>query len=136
MTAGLLPSRRGAHPANLTQSATATPHSCAPLLEAVHSVPLDGVREHLAPAKSFSGGQQWESTLRETVMPRLLADIRGEARRRIDALADLPTSDVVVNHGDLADSNVLWADGKVSEVLDWDLASAEDPAEDVASPLS
>ncbi|MEE6282842.1 phosphotransferase family protein [Georgenia sp. MJ170] len=106
------------------------------LLDAVHSLPPAELRPHLAPARSFCGGPDWEHVLREQVVPALPPDVRDEARHRIDALAGLAIGDVVVNHGDLASSNVLWADGRVSGLLDWDLTSEEDPAEDVASLLS
>ena len=42
----------------------------------------------------------------------------------------------VVNHGDLAGFNMHWHNGEVIAVLDWDLTSEEDPAEDLATLCS
>lgn len=69
----------------------------------------------------------------DEVLPRLPDDVRDEAAKRVAALADLDSPVVALNHGDLAGSNVLWRDGRVVGVLDWDLAAEDDPAEDVAS---
>lgn len=106
------------------------------LLETVHTLPVPPLRPHLAPARAFMGGPQWLEVLTEKVVPQLNAEVRAEAARRIDALAALPEVPPVVNHGDLAGSNVLWHAGRVVGVLDWDLAALEDPAEDVASLAS
>lgn len=106
------------------------------LLDAVHGVDVAPLRDHLAPAREFAGGAAWETVLRDEVVPRLDADVRGEAVARVDALAALPADERAVNHGDLAGSNALWADGRVSGVLDWDLAAWDDPAEDVAALVS
>lgn len=106
------------------------------LLDAVHEVSFTGLRPHLVPAREFCGGDQWETVLREQVTPALPVDVRAQAVLRIEALANLGYPDLVVNHGDLAGSNVLWHDGEVSGVLDWDLTSKEDPAEDVAALLN
>ena len=106
------------------------------LLEAIHSLPVDPLLPHLAPARAFMGGHRWQEVLTGRVLPLLAADVRSEASRRIDELAALPQVPTVVNHGDLAGSNVLWRNGRVVGVLDWDLAALEDPAEDVASLAS
>lgn len=109
------------------------PRALRNLLEAVHQIPLTGLLPHLAPARAFCGGDRWEAVLREQVTPALPCDVRAEATLRIEALAHLNSPHFVVNHGDLAGSNVLWHEGEVSGVLDWDLTSEEDPAEDVAA---
>ncbi|CAM3736618.1 phosphotransferase family protein [Occultella aeris] len=106
------------------------------LLEAVHSLDASPLRPHLAQPRSFMGGADWEPVLRDRVVPLLSPNLQGEARRRIDALAGLEPGEVVVNHGDLAGSNVLWHHGRVSGVLDWDLTALDDPAEDLASLAS
>ncbi|MDC7123478.1 phosphotransferase [Cellulomonas fimi] len=106
------------------------------LLDAVHGIDVAPLRPHLAPARHFAGGDAWETVLREEVVPRLDGAAREEAVARVDALAGLPAADRAVNHGDLAGSNVLWAGGRVSGVLDWDLTSWDDPAEDVAALVS
>ncbi|TDE99036.1 DUF1679 domain-containing protein [Occultella glacieicola] len=106
------------------------------LLEAVHGIDPEPVRVHLAEPRSFMGGADWERVLRDRVVPLLGSNVRDEARRRIDALVGLEPVEVVVNHGDLAGSNVLWRDGRVSGVLDWDLTALDDPAEDLSSLAS
>ena len=119
------------HPA-----ARADPQVLRELLETIHSLPAQPVRPHLAPSREFMGGQRWQNVLTEQVLPLLTTDVQVAASRRIDALAALPAVPPVVNHGDLAGSNVLWHAGRVVGVLDWDLAALEDPAEDVASLAS
>ena len=106
------------------------------LLETVHTLLVPPLRPHLAPARAFMGGPHWLAVLTERVLPQLGAEVRAEAARRIDDLAALPEVPPVVNHGDLAGSNILWHAGRVAGVLDWDLAALEDPAEDVASLAS
>nr|WP_242497835.1 phosphotransferase [Microbacterium protaetiae] len=103
------------------------------LLDVIHSLDPAPLREWLAPARSFSGGVAWHEVMIEQVLPRLPAHVRGEALRRISALAALRPPVLTVNHGDLAGSNILWRRGRVTGVLDWDLAAEDDPAEDVAS---
>jgi aminoglycoside phosphotransferase (APT) family kinase protein len=103
------------------------------LLEAVHGADPDPVRPHLAAARSFIGGPDADRLLREDVVPLLPAELRGEALRRVDALAGLPAVPPALNHGDLAGSNVLWDGDRMTGLLDWDLAALDDPAEDVAS---
>lgn len=103
------------------------------LLAAIHTVPMTADHPDLAIPRAFMGGTDWEHVLRDRVVPLLPRELRPEALGRIDALRDLPSVDTVVNHGDLAGENILWQDGQVSAVLDWDLTAHEDPAEDVAS---
>jgi len=79
------------------------------------------------------GGSRWQAVLRNWVVPLLPSSICTEAVRRVDALADLPQGDTCLVHGDLAGSNVLWGNGRVVGVLDWDLAALDDPAEDAAA---
>lgn len=112
------------------------PHGLRQLLETIHALPAERLRPHLAPAREFIGASRWQEVLTEQVLPLLAADVRAAAARRIDALAALPQVPPVVNHGDLAGGNVLWRDGRVRGVLDWDLAALDDPAEDVASLAS
>lgn len=111
----------------------ADPRELRRLLESVHAVDPLAVGHHLAPARSFTGGERWASVLRDQVVPLLDPDVRPEARARVDALEALRPPRRTVVHGDLAGSNVLWSDGRVSGVLDWDLAALDDPAADVAA---
>jgi aminoglycoside phosphotransferase (APT) family kinase protein len=103
------------------------------LLEAIHTVDVEPLRNWLAPARSFAGGPRWHEVMTNEVLPRLPEDVRAEAAARVGALAGLRSPLLGLNHGDLAGSNVLWQEGRVVGVLDWDLAAEDDPAEDLAS---
>lgn len=103
------------------------------LLEAIHGLPIGPEHPDLAVRRAFSGGQRWREVLREEVPPLLPARVRSEAVRRAEALCALPYAPTCFSHGDLAGENVLWSEGRVVAVLDWDLATYEDPAEDIAS---
>jgi aminoglycoside phosphotransferase (APT) family kinase protein len=103
------------------------------LLEAIHAIPLDAVRSELSPARSFMGGGRWFEVMTEQAIPLLAPNAQARARQVAERLAALHPASPVFVHGDLAGGNVLWENGHVSAVLDWDLASADDPAEDVAA---
>lgn len=103
------------------------------LIDAIHSIEIEPSHPDLAERHAFMGGPEWESVLRERVIPALPRACRAEAVRRVDAIADLPAVELQFAHGDLAGANVLWVDGCIVGVIDWDLATYEDPAEDVAS---
>ncbi|MGJ4844920.1 phosphotransferase family protein [Leifsonia sp. Le1] len=103
------------------------------VLDAIHGVPLDPLSDDLAPARSYMGGARWFEVMTDQAIPLLAQDAQAPARRAADALAALDPVSPVLVHGDLAGANVLWEDGRISGVLDWDLASADDPAADVAA---
>lgn len=109
------------------------PRQLRAVLDAIHSVPLDPVRDDLAPARSFMGGARWFEVMTDQAIPLLARDAQAPARRAADGLAALDPVRPVLVHGDLAGANVLWENGRISGVLDWDLASADDQAEDVAA---
>ncbi|MEL4356486.1 MULTISPECIES: phosphotransferase family protein [unclassified Luteococcus] len=109
------------------------PAALRPVLDAIHEIDVGPVREWLAEPHAFSGGTQWLSVLREQVVPLLHTSKRSTALRIIEQAEDLDSAPKALNHGDLAGSNMLWQDGRVSAVLDWDLAAWCDPADDVAS---
>lgn len=113
-----------------------TPRILRDLLDEIHSIPLVDVRSNLAPARAFYGGPLWHLVLTERVVPLLPGHVRSEAMNRIKALAGLETPCYVLNHSDLAGGNMHWRSGRVVGVLDWDLASEDDPAEDVATLVS
>lgn len=103
------------------------------VLDALAAVPVGAHRAHLAPPHAFMGGEAWHPVMVEQAIPLLAPDVRVRARRAADALAALEAVPEVLVHGDLAGSNLLWSDGVVTGVIDWDLASAGDPAIDVAA---
>ncbi|WP_416362323.1 phosphotransferase family protein [Pseudoclavibacter sp. VKM Ac-2867] len=114
----------------------ADPAELAKLLEALRSVPLPPISAHLAVPRAYMGGNDWQSVLTSEVVPRLNRSVRGEALSRVESLAALESDPVSLCHGDLAGTNVLWRDGKIVGVLDWDLASPADITDDVASLAS
>lgn len=103
------------------------------LLEEIHALDIGAENPDLAERKAFTGGGRWREVLQEEVLPLLPARVESEARRRIEALCALPEVGTCFSHGDLAGENVRWDRGEIVAVLDWDLATYEDPAEDVAS---
>lgn len=115
-------------------SGSGDPHELQAVLAALRSVSLEGMRSEVAPPRAFMGGDAWRELMRERAIPLLPARVRSRAERMVDAMAELnapgPPS---LTHGDLAGANMLWSDGHVVGVLDWDLASAGDPADDVAA---
>ncbi|MFC4244530.1 phosphotransferase family protein [Gryllotalpicola reticulitermitis] len=132
------------HIAIPTDRLSGTPHSSGSgnpdelrrLLSAVHELDPQPLAEFLTRPHAFMGGDAWEGILLERVVPLLDARARPEARRRVGALAALRPDRSAVVHGDLAGSNVLWTGGRVTGILDWDLAAPGDPAEDVAALAS
>ncbi|MCY1718640.1 aminoglycoside phosphotransferase family protein [Microbacterium sp. SL62] len=109
------------------------PRSIAELLEALQAVTVAPLKQHLAQSHAFMGGAGWHSIMVEEAIPRLDPAVRRAARDAADSLAALQGHATSLIHGDLAGENVLWENGRVVGVLDWDLASADDPAEDVAA---
>lgn len=109
------------------------PRALEALLDALAGVPIAGREPHLATPHAFMGGARWHPVMVDEAIPLLAPAARESARRAADALAELEPVPPTLVHGDLAGSNVLWADGAVSGVIDWDLASAADPAVDVAA---
>lgn len=118
---------------SLHEPGSGDPAAVAGLLKAIETVQLADIAPHLAAPRAFMGGESWHERMHREVMPLLLPDVRDEARRRVDALAQLEVVPPALTHGDLAGGNVLWRDGRVSGVLDWDLAAAHDRADDIAS---
>lgn len=103
------------------------------LLEAVAGADLAAVAPYLDVPHAYAGRERWHELLLTEAVPRLPERLRDEARRRVDDAAALAPVTPRLVHGDLAGDNVLLDDrGRVSGVLDWDLAAPFDPAVDVA----
>jgi aminoglycoside phosphotransferase (APT) family kinase protein len=101
------------------------------LLEALRAVEVEPLRDVLAAPHGYAGAERWAGLMAEAIAC-LPADVHDDARQRLDeaiALAEVPLSLV---HGDLAGDNVRWQEGRVVAVIDWDWASAWDPAVDAA----
>ncbi|MBW3658241.1 MAG: aminoglycoside phosphotransferase family protein [Actinobacteria bacterium] len=103
------------------------------VLDLLAEVDLGLLDDVLAPPHAYAGGEAWETVMLEDVVPLLPPRWREEARRRIEAALALPAVPPRLVHGDLAGDNMRWDDeGRLVGVLDWDLASAWDPAVDAA----
>lgn len=104
------------------------------LLEALREVEISPeLRAVLHTPRRYADGLGWADILDEEVVPRLPTKWRNGVRRRLDAL--LATEEVPARlvHGDLGGGNVHFgADGRLTGVLDWDMAVLSDPAIDAA----
>lgn len=135
------PARHGGAVAVATRRLEGEPHpsghgdpaALREVLNAIHGVDVEPLRGWLAEPHAFSGGERWLSVLRERVVPLLPTPKRAIALEIIGDIEEIGDAPRALNHGDLAGSNLLWTDGRVSAVLDWDLAAWCDPADDVAS---
>ncbi|MFC0435561.1 phosphotransferase [Kutzneria buriramensis] len=114
----------------LPRGAAVEPAELSGLLDALREVDCSGLP--LSEPHAYAGGTRWAEVLQLDVIPRLPADWRDEARRRVDAALALPDVRPSLVHGDLAGENMHWADGRLIGVLDWDLAQPSDPAVDAA----
>jgi hypothetical protein len=108
------------------------PRQLRALLDALATVEVSTVSDVLGVPHSYAGGEAWTEMLFGEVIPRLPHPWRDEAKRRVWAVLDLPPVTPQLVHGDLAGDNLRYADGVLVGVLDWDLASAWDPAVDAA----
>jgi aminoglycoside phosphotransferase (APT) family kinase protein len=103
------------------------------VLGALAEVPVASVDDVLNVPHAYAGGQHWEELMLNEAVPRLPTRWQSEARRRIEAARELPVVPRRLVHGDLAGDNMRWdVDGRLVGILDWDLASAWDPAVDAA----
>ncbi|WP_404289654.1 aminoglycoside phosphotransferase family protein [Glutamicibacter arilaitensis] len=109
------------------------PEELQRLLELVASVDTAPLRGLLSDPLSFCGGADWYRIQIEEVIPRLDPQMRAVARGAVEALAGLSKEDRVFSHGDLGGHNVLWDQGRVAGILDWDLSSESDRSTDLAS---
>ncbi|WP_181148600.1 MULTISPECIES: phosphotransferase [unclassified Arthrobacter] len=103
------------------------------LLDLVSSIDLVPLRSLLAEPLSFCGGSDWHRVQIDEVLPRIEPQIRALAGEAVEALAGISAEDRVFSHGDLGGHNVLWDQGRVSGILDWDLSSGSDRSTDLAS---
>jgi aminoglycoside phosphotransferase (APT) family kinase protein len=94
----------------------------SPELDAVLHTPL-----------RYADGVGWADILNDKVIPRLPTRWRDGVRQRLDAILALEGVPARLVHGDLGGSNVHFdEDGKLTGVLDWDMAILSDPAIDAA----
>jgi aminoglycoside phosphotransferase (APT) family kinase protein len=79
------------------------------------------------------GGHRRRHVLIDEVIPRLLPRNQEAALRAVTELAALPTVAPSLVHGDLMGHNMLWENGEMTGVIDWDHSCLYDPAHDAAS---
>ncbi|MBB1154191.1 phosphotransferase family protein [Amycolatopsis dendrobii] len=105
------------------------PAAFGPLLAALHEVEIS---PELEAVLHRPRRLDWAAILHD-VIPRLPARRQDDVRQRLDTLLALEDVPARLVHGDLGGSNVHFAaDGKLTGVLDWDLATLADPAIDAA----
>lgn len=119
-------------PGGAAASGTGDPVVLRGVLDALAAVPVGALANVLDVPHAYAGREHWEELLRTDVLALLPADVHDEVLRRIDAACALPDVPPSLVHGDLAGHNMHWEQGRLVGVLDWDLASAFDPAVDAA----
>lgn len=103
------------------------------LLDALHEVDAAAIGEVLDVPHAYAGRERWERVLRDAAIPLLPLDLRAAATARVDAACALEPVPPSLVHGDLGGENLRWdGAGRLSGVLDWDLAAPFDPAVDAA----
>jgi aminoglycoside phosphotransferase (APT) family kinase protein len=104
------------------------------LLEALREVEISPeLQAVLHTPRRYADGVGWADILSDEIIPRLPAKWRDGVRQRLDALLALDEVPARLVHGDLGGSNVHFdKDGRLTGVLDWDMAILSDPAIDAA----
>lgn len=112
------------------------PTALATVLDALAAVDPEPLTGLLSPPLAYGGGPDWLDLQRSAVLPRIPAHVRDVARRAVETLAAADPEQSVAGrqlvHGDLAGANLRWQSGRVVGLIDWDLATAYDPALDLA----
>lgn len=115
---------------------TGDPGALREIIGALHAVDLSLLAGLLAEPFAYAG--PWTPARVEGVLRSLPPDAGRAAEVVLDAVVEferarragtIPTS---LAHGDLAGHNLHWESGRLTGILDWDLASAWDPALNVA----
>lgn len=104
-------------------------------LARLHGLPVDGVRL----AGGVSGGRIADHVRAELAIWRAMYAEAGTrdglielALRWLDANLPDPDGPVALVHGDAGPGNFLFADGRLTALIDWELAHLGDPMEDLA----
>lgn len=110
------------------------PAAFGALLEALREVAISPqLKAVLHTPRRYANGLGWVDILNDEVVPRLPAKWRDTVRRRLDTLLALDEVPARLVHGDLGGSNVHFdKNGRLTGVLDWDMAILSDPAIDAA----
>ncbi|WP_406637029.1 aminoglycoside phosphotransferase family protein [Amycolatopsis sp. WGS_07] len=110
------------------------PAAFGPLLAALRETEISPELEAvLHRPRKHADGLGWADILSDEVIPRLSPKWQDGVRRHLDTLLALDEVPARLVHGDLGGNNVHFdADGKLTGVVDWDLATLADPAIDAA----
>lgn len=102
------------------------------LLVAFHGANPATMRDLPAP-RTWCGGPEWPTLVRQELAPLLNSDARRSASDRIAQLLDIEAAGPgVVCHGDFGPHNILWNDDRPASLIDLDHACVGDPAIDIA----
>ena len=107
-----------------------SPEALRAVLDVLENVPTS-VWEGLVDPP-FEGQPHWNEQERELVLQALPDEARSDAAVVWDALTAMDGEAVGLVHGDLAGDNMRWIGERVAGLLDWDHASAWDPAVNLA----
>ncbi|GAA1024327.1 MULTISPECIES: phosphotransferase family protein [Amycolatopsis] len=109
------------------------PAAFGPLLTALREVEISPrLADVLHRPRRSANGLGWAEILHD-VIPRLPEKWQPGVQQRLDTLLALEETPARLVHGDLGGSNVHFdPNGKLTGVLDWDLATLADPAIDAA----
>lgn len=100
----------------------------AEVLDALHQIPAP---QGLAHPRAWCGGTQLVDIV-ESQFGDQLGQAHPDAVRLVRTLETIPSPQTVFVHGDFGPHNVLWQGSRVTGLIDFDHATASDPAMDVA----
>ena len=99
------------------------------MLAALHAAPVSA---QLRPARQWCGGESWPHIVDE-ITDALGQPLRAEAARVVADVAEAERSAPrCFVHGDFGPHNLLFQDGRISGLIDFDNACVGDPAMDFA----
>lgn len=108
------------------------PAALAHILAALRRIDVRALEGLLAAPHGYAGGARWAGLMADAVAC-LPADVRPDAKGRLDDALALPEVEPSLVHADLAGHNMRWGDdGRLLGIIDWDWAAAWDPAVDAA----
>jgi aminoglycoside phosphotransferase (APT) family kinase protein len=119
-------------PGSAHQEGSGDPAALQSVMVALSEVDAACLADVLEPPHAYAGAGRWGELMLDVVR-ELPADVQGEARRRIEDALALPSVPPALVHGDLGGPNMRWGrHGQLIGIIDWDWASAWDPAIDAA----
>jgi Ser/Thr protein kinase RdoA (MazF antagonist) len=121
---------------DLTTCSTPRLSAYAETLNALRAASLTSSNS-LPPVRAWCGGDQWPDIVQRDLIQRLEAPAGVVAAERVESLLEAESHAVpMLCHGDFGPHNILWSEGKVASVIDFDHACMGDPAIDIAPLIS